>query len=83
MVNVTHAERNGKTYANVTAVTPMPKGIDRPALSDSALIYDDEHSTAFDHLPEWLQKKVNEQVVEQKRELAMADDDLGSDEIPF
>lgn len=83
MVNVTHAERNGKTYANVAAVTPMPKGMERPALNDMALIYDDEHPTAFDHLPEWLQKKVNDQVVEERRQPAMADDDLGSDDIPF
>jgi hypothetical protein len=82
MVNVTHTERNGKTYANVAAVTPMPKGMDRPSLSDAALIYDDEHLETFEHLPEWLQKKVTDQVVEQKQP-AYAGDDLGSDEIPF
>jgi hypothetical protein len=32
MVNVTHEEKNGKTFANVTAVTPIPKSMAKPAL---------------------------------------------------
>jgi hypothetical protein len=83
MVNVTHEEKNGKTYANVAAVTPLPKGMERPQLSDAALVYDDENPRAYDHLPEWAQKKVDAQVKEEpQREPAMADGDL-NDDIPF
>lgn len=65
MVNVTHKDSNGKTYANVTAVTPLPKGMEKPVLSDTALIFDDdEFRHNFEHLPEWLQKKVDAQVRE-------------------
>jgi hypothetical protein len=82
MVNVTHVERNGRTYANVTGVTPLPKGMERPTLSDAAIIYDDEHLEAYGLLPEWLQKKIDSQVKEQpKREMAYADD--LDDDVPF
>jgi hypothetical protein len=85
MVNVTHEEKNGKTFANVTAVTPIPKGMNKPALSDAAIIYDDdEFRHNYDVLPEWLQKKIDAQVKDEPepRQSAMADDDL-NDDIPF
>lgn len=85
MVNVTHEERNGKTYANVSAVTPLPKGMERPALFDSTIIYDDdEFRHNYDHLPEWLQKKIEAQVKDEPepQQPAMADDDL-NDDCPF
>jgi len=83
MVNVTHEDKNGKTYANVTAVTPLPKGMERPAVSDTTIIYDDdEFRQNYDMLPEWLQKKIDAQVKEEARQPAMADDDL-NDDVPF
>lgn len=63
MVNVLHEEKNGKTYANVAGVTPMPKGMDKPTLMDGSIIFDDdEFAHNYEHLPEWLQKKVDGQV---------------------
>lgn len=62
MVNVIHEEKNGKMRANVTGVTPLPKGMDKPQPLAGALVCDDEHLDSFDLLPEWLQKKINEQV---------------------
>lgn len=84
MVNVTHEDKSGKTYANVTAVTPLPKGMDKPALAETSIIYDDdEFRHNYEFLPEWLQKKVDAQVKEEpKREPAFAGDDL-NDDIPF
>lgn len=81
LVNVTHAESGGKTYANVTGVTPLPKGMEKPTASDSPIVYDNEHSQSFDLLPEWLQKKVNEQVVDEKPQ-PQGSADL-NDDIPF
>ncbi len=86
MVNVTRKENNGKTYANVTAVTPIPKGIPRPELADASLIYDDdEFRHNFDMLPEWMQKKINDQVKDEpkpSRYAALADGEL-DDDVPF
>lgn len=80
MLNVVHTEKNGKTYANVGGVAALPKSMPRPNLYDSAIIYDDEHLSAFEMLPEWLQKKVQEQVVDQKPTQDLSDLD---DEVPF
>lgn len=88
LVNVTHkAGGNGKTYANVTAVTPLPKGTERPSVADASLVYDDEHVSTFDLLPEWLQKKIQAQVVQTANDLpeqrgAAFDSDL-DDDVPF
>lgn len=85
MVNVLHEDKNGKTYANVASLTPLPKGMDKPVCADTALIYDDdEFRHNYDHLPEWLQKKIDAQIKDDPapRQPAMADDDL-NDEIPF
>ncbi len=85
MVNVLHADKNGKTYANVAGVTPMPKGMEKPSLSDSSLIYDDdEFRHNFDHLPEWLQKKIDAQVKDDPKPSSAAQDNSDlDDDVPF
>lgn len=63
MVNVTHTEKNGKTYANVAAVTPLPKALrDNPPQSTIGLVLHDADNNAYDDLPEWLQQKIDNQV---------------------
>jgi hypothetical protein len=86
LINVAHKQGgNGKTYANVVAVTPLPKSMEKPTCSDLPLIYDDEHVSSFELLPEWLQKKIQEQVSEQREPetRAPAFDRELEDEIPF
>jgi hypothetical protein len=52
LINVGHkVGGNGKTYANVVAVTPLPKGMEKPSTADGALVYDAENTSAWDHLP--------------------------------
>jgi len=87
MVNVTHAERNGKTYANVAAVTPLPKALreNPPKAESSLLIYDEDNPGSYDLLPEWLQKKIDDQVRQSSPPSGNGgqhDDDL-NDDIPF
>lgn len=67
LINVAHKQGgNGKTYANVVAVTPLPKGMEKPTAANGVIVYDSDSITAFDHLPEWLQKKIQEQVVQRR-----------------
>lgn len=83
MLNVIHADKNGKTYANVTSIGALPKGMEKPQSEIGLLLYDDEHLGNFEKLPEWLQKKVDEQVKDTARNDAdgwRADLD---DDIPF
>lgn len=82
MLNVIHEERNGKTYANVTGIGAFPKGMEKPSTEIGLMVYDADNPGTFDYLPEWLQKKINEQVKdEQKAQLQYAD--ALDDEIPF
>lgn len=90
MVNVAHVERNGKTYANVTAVTSLPKALreNPPRASGDLLLHDDDNN-AYDELPEWLQKKIDGQVSEQTHTQSYGGQSYGSnyddldDDIPF
>lgn len=87
MVNVTHEHKNGKTYANVAAVTPLPKSLkENPPQSSLGLLLHDDDTNAYDDLPEWLQKKIDEQIKDVEPsggdQRPFADDDLDSD-VPF
>jgi len=60
MLNITHTEKDGKKYANITAVTPLAKGTTAPDLISELVFFDlDEwNQTKFDSLPEFLQEKI-------------------------
>jgi hypothetical protein len=65
LLNVTHNEKGEKTYANISAATPIPKGMtaDYPQQNPS-LFFDLENpdTETFNRLPEWLQKKITERI---------------------
>jgi hypothetical protein len=87
MITVTHADRNGKTYANVTGVTGIPKGMPKPEAPEcEPLIYDNDNLGTWDKLPEWLQRKIDAQVKEQPahvQSFSGANHDDLDDDIPF
>lgn len=85
MLNVIHEQKNGKTYANVTGIGAFPKGLDKPSSEIGLTVYDSDNPGAFEHLPEWLQKKINSQIVEETTTThygGQHSDDL-DDDIPF
>jgi hypothetical protein len=87
LINVTHEVKGPKTYANVTAVTPLPKGMDKPTPTGATTVYDADNVSSFDDLPEWLQKKIQDQVVQNEDDPpeqrgAAFDTDL-DDDVPF
>lgn len=60
LISVTHKQVVDKTYANITAIISLPKGVDVPDRATDLLAYtpnDIEKAKNFDKLPEWLQKK--------------------------
>ncbi|MHB8744633.1 MAG: phage replication initiation protein, NGO0469 family [Sulfuricaulis sp.] len=62
MLTVIHAtSKAGKTYANVKSVTSLPKGTAEPVAVNDTLSFSLESpdETAFQKLPEWMQKKIN------------------------
>lgn len=64
MVNVTHTETNGKEYANVSGLSPLPAALKnaKPAGVHSPVIFEIENPEmdVFEKLPEWVQNKIRE-----------------------
>lgn len=77
---VTHKDSNGNTYANVTGVAGWPKGIDRPKPENEPIYYDDENTSLYEKLPNWLKEKLGS--VEEQRETSTPGVDF-DDDIPF
>ena len=68
LINIKHDTKNDKTYANIAAVNPLPAAIPKPVVKTEELLYysDDlsleEQRAAYARIPEWLQKKITEQL---------------------
>jgi hypothetical protein len=65
-INITHSVKGDKTYANLTSIMPLPKGMPAPTLEGEALIYstDTPDAAVFDKLPEWVQDKIANRIVD-------------------
>lgn len=89
LLNVTHTDREGKTYANIATATPLPKGMASTEPQHNTSLYytlDTPDSRAYSALPEWLRKKIAARI--QPAELADEPVHTGElsgadDEIPF
>lgn len=66
MINVTHTQKGDKTYANVTSVGKLMKGVDAKTLIPeiTPIYYAEDNTTAYKQLPEWLRKKIDGQIIE-------------------
>lgn len=66
MVTIKHTSKNGKTYANVAAVSRFPAALKahKPAAVNPLQLFDisEPDADVFEALPEWIQTKINESV---------------------
>lgn len=71
-INVTHSVKGDKTYANLTSIMPLPKGMPAPVLEGEALTYsiDEPDPVAFDKLPAWVQDKIANRVIDAPKPVA-------------
>jgi len=94
MLNILHTEREGKTYANVSAVLKMVKGMPMPAMANEKVYFnlDAFDKAAFDKLSEGIQNiikkspewaKMNVQAPLDDIPPPSAADDHSGEEIPF
>jgi hypothetical protein len=82
---------DGNVRSKVAAIQPLHKSIPKPTPTEPLVIYDDEHVDVYSTLPEWLRKKVDEQVTAQTlSELGTDDPDAWrskdqelDDDVPF
>lgn len=65
-VNITHSVKGDRTYANLTSLMPLPKGMPAPTLEGEALWYsiDEPDPAVFDKLPAWIQEKISTRVID-------------------
>jgi hypothetical protein len=93
MLNLVHADRAGKQYANISAVMPLPKGMTAPDLTAAPVVFDiddsDTHPALID-LSESLQATIEQSPEwkahaggEAKRETAGEASPDFVDDIPF
>ena len=84
-------EGGGKTYANVSSISKLAKGMTVSARINPLVRYsiDDKSNTVFLSLPEWMRKKIeeaeewNESAVTEERERDPFDEDGDGEPIPF
>ena len=89
-VNITHAVKGEKTYANLTSIMPLPKGMPAPTLEGESLWYSVESPNAavFDKLPAWIQDKIAGRIIDPpkapaKAAPAAAVEEFKDDEVAF
>lgn len=60
MLTIQHTNSNGKTYANVTAATPLLKALPRPQQVNDSLLFNFEpwNGAEFEALPQWVRDKI-------------------------
>lgn len=87
LLNIAHTSRNGKDYANILSISPLPKGMTAPELAAPAVLFDIDEPDASDTLeglseglqatitasPEW---KARLAALDEAAAGAGADDDL-------
>lgn len=73
MLSVVETESDGKTYSNIANIGAIPKGIPNLTAENPLLYYAPDDKSQHDKLPEWLQKKIAEQL---NGSATSTDDDL-------
>ena len=58
---VSSAVRNRKTYANITNISSLPKGVECPPQWHKKVLYEieQEKDDVFSSLPEWIRNKIS------------------------
>lgn len=62
-LQVIHNERNGNTYANISAIMAIPKGMPKPEGDYPQIYFDlDDNSTfsEYERIPDWIKDKIKQ-----------------------
>ncbi len=63
LLNIIHANKDGKTYANISTMTPLISGMSAPATFNPQVVifldnFEDFNWDGYNALPEWMQKDI-------------------------
>jgi hypothetical protein len=64
MLNVIETVKNEKVYSNIASISGLPKGVNAPKAESKLLYYAEDAKGDYDDLPEWLRKKISEQLLQ-------------------
>lgn len=82
LLTITHTERNGSTYANISGIAKAMKGMEiKPTLPLYTFDLDDDPLEKMQDLPEWIQNRIKESETYKER-IAGAAGDGGTYEGP-
>lgn len=67
MLMIMHAKKEKRTYANISGIGPLPKGINPRTIicEGTALLYTPEHTETYQLLPDWLKSKIDHQIIDE------------------
>lgn len=82
LINVVHntSKSTGKRYANISAVTPLPKGMEVPKAENPPIFYGPDDPSGYEHLPDFIKKKIDGQLPPPKSEEPAAQTNTGLDD---
>lgn len=86
---VTESEQGGKTYSNIKAIGPAPKGVKLVAENPLLFYGPGAPREAYEKLPDWMRKRIDSQVQPEPAASAQAGSDGSNyqpwpeDDIPF
>lgn len=85
LLTIVHNESGGKTYANVASVAALMKGQTAGESEMGLLKYSADEPQDKEKLPDWLQKKIDEQIVDNEfdQDVPKSVEEEFSDSIPF
>lgn len=68
MISVMHKVKDGKTYANISGIGPLPKGIVAKTLIPeiNPVLFSEDSPATYKLLPEWIQKKIDAAITPEK-----------------
>ena len=81
LLSIVHKESNGRTYANISGVMALPKGIKRPRGTLDEVIFDLDTSDLSEiaDLPDWIQKRIFESETYKERAAGIGHEEPGDD----
>lgn len=74
LLNVIHKESNGKTYANISSIMALPKGMPKGQLSEPPVVFDldTDDLKVVDNFPKWIAERIYKSQTYQDRLTAKA-----------
>ena len=87
LLNIQESTKGDKTYSNIVSAAPIMKGMEPPKAELPLLLYYPGKEDQFSQLPEWIRKKIQEQVPEPEAEEPAIErfsvPEIEDDSIPF